>query len=168
MCGRYFLSLGKSSLSDKIRSKAKQHSLFIKEGEIFPFDDVLVFIRTGETIDIDTMRWGLKTKRQINARRETIESSNVYKGMQRCAVLSSGFYEWHDHIKYSIKADDQIMYMAAIYNDDGLLIITEHSYRDMLKIHDRIPLILNNKEMLDYLFKGDLKHSLKNITIKEV
>ena len=168
MCGRYFLKLPDTAFGEKIKRKTNEYSLFYKEGEIFPFDDVLVFIRDKDQIDIRSMKWGLKEKHRINARKETLINTDIYKGMRPCAIIASGFYEWHDKKKYFINTDSEIIYLAAIYNDEGLLIITEDSYKDMCDIHDRIPIIFNNKEMLEYLFQGDLKHMMKDIQIKEV
>ena len=44
------------------------------------------------------------------------------------------------------------MYLAGIYNDDNhFLIITKESTYPMDKIHHRSPVIMNKKEMIDYL-----------------
>lgn len=170
MCGRYYFKFDESKLSEKIKAKATSLSLFIKEGEIFPKDDVLVFVKdTSSTIDIKTIRWGIKRDHyMINARIETIRQTLFYDNMCPCAIFASGFYEWSKKHKFYVKTNDELIYLAGIYDKDGLLIVTEKSYGPLCEIHDRIPVILNNQEMLKYLLGNDLSHIHKNISIKEV
>lgn len=170
MCGRYHLVLDDKPFAKKIKAKAQRISLSFKEGEIFPGDEVLVFAPKDDgTIDITSKTWGIKDKHLIiNTRVENLHAPYWQRMVDhRCAIIADTFYEWKDKIKYAI-SQDKIFYLAAIYDeDDHLSIITEASYNDLKEVHERTPIILNEGEMLEYLFKGSLRHKMKAMQIKK-
>ena len=66
-------------------------------------------------------------------------------------------------------ASEDYIYLAAIYNDDHkLLIITKDADKSMSDIHDRMPVIMNQKEMLEYLKGNDIEVSYKELTISNI
>ena len=157
MCGRFEFTLKDDKKGKQIKERAEKLSLVYKEGEIFPTDSVLCIIPVENKVDLSTMKWGVNSKSlQINARKESLEDKPSYKEIKenRCAVICNGFYEWdRQKNKYYISSDEEYMYLACIFNrNKELLIITQSADDDdFLKIHDRIPLIMDQEEMLKYI-----------------
>ncbi len=173
MCGRYELNLSDDNKSKQIKQRAEKLNLIYKEGEIFPNDDVLCMIANKSKIDLSVMKWGIKSKAfQINARLETINDRNTYDEFKnnRCAVICNGFYEWDkDKNKYFVKTSDDIIYLACIFNSNNeLLIITKAAGDNFKSIHDRMPIIMNQEEMLKYIHNEDYIFSNKKLIIENV
>ena len=171
MCGRYEFNLLDDDKSKQIKQRAEKLNLIYKQGEIFPNDDVLCMIPNESKIDLSVMKWGIKSKAfQINARLETINDKPTYDEFKnnRCAVISNGFYEWDkDKNKYYIHTSDELIYLACIFNSKNeLLIITKAATNDFKHIHDRIPIIMNQEEMLKYIHNQDFTFSSKQLIIE--
>ena len=156
MCGRYHFGFNESNISKQIKEKIQQLSLDdFNTGEIFPNDKAIVLIAKENKLDIDIKTWGIKLdKMMINARIESL-NNHFYDHIRdkRCVIIADSFYEWKDKTKYRIhNLDKTYMYLAGRYNDDNhFLIITKESTYPMDKIHHRSPVIMNKKEMIDYL-----------------
>ena len=160
MCGRYEFNIKDSRRTIQINERAKKLNLVFKQGEIFPSDVVLCIIPKENKIDLDTMKWGIKSKSLlINAKVETIEDRPTYNAIKhnRCAVICNGFYEWDkDSQKYYIDFEEDYMYLACIFNENKELVILTTSASDEFKyIHDRMPIIMNQSEMLNYIHSKD-------------
>ena len=174
MCGRYQFKILPSNIGKQIKEKADELSLQYKQGEIFPNDYVLVIIKYKDKLTMKSLRWGILNDHfMINARLETINNNNnnYYKDMKnnRCVVIANGFYEWDkDKNKYYFQTNDEYIYLAAIYNDDNLLIITKDADESMNNIHDRMPIILNQDEMLKYILEDELIITYKELTISNI
>ena len=169
MCGRYEFSFNPSKVSKQIEDKAKASDLKYKTGEVFPGDDILCMIAREEKIDLIVLKWGIKKESlRINARIETIENNPAYyqNTFKPCAVIANGFYEWDKHHdKYYLKCKDEFIYLAAIYNVEGLLIITKAADETMQGIHERMPIIMDQKEMIRYVHDGKISDSSKQLFI---
>ena len=173
MCGRYQLNISYSDLSKSIMEQVNDLSLDFKQGEIFPGDNVLVIVPRKDKITLSVMKWGIKDKNlRINARIETINNSLYYRDIvvNHCAVIASGFYEWDkDKHKYYFKSQNEYLYLAAIYNKNNeLLILTKDADRYMNNIHERMPVIMNKQEMLDYVHNIETDFSMKELIINQV
>ena len=173
MCGRYHFGITDTPKGKQIKEKAKKLNLVYSEGEIFPTSNVLCVIPNETKIDLASMKWGITSKSLlINARVETINDRPTYNAIKnnRCAVICNGFYEWDkDKNKYYIDFDDEYMYLACIFNEDNeLVILTTSSSDEFAKIHDRIPIIMNQNEMINYVHgKTDL-FVTKHLRISQV
>ena len=170
MCGRYEFSYNPSRVSKQIEDKAKASDLKYKTGEVFPGDDILCMIAKDEKIDLIVLKWGIRKETfRINARKETIENNLSYyhKQYKPCAVIANGFYEWDQHHdKYYLKSKDEFIYLAAIFNEEGLLIITKQADETMQGIHERMPIIMDQKEMIRYVHDGVIRDSEKDLYIE--
>jgi len=127
--------------------------------------------------DVDTMTWGLipewspefKMKfSTINARSEGVFESRLYKKpilQRRCIIPVSGFFEWKKErtakrpFKIFLK-DSPIMSMAGIWTawragtaeeQRSFSIMTTSANSFMEKIHDRMPVILEQKQFDEWL-----------------
>ena len=169
MCGRYEFSYNPSNLSKQIENKAKACDLKYKTGEVFPGDDVLCMIAKEDKIDLIVLKWGIrKESLRINARKETIENNASYyqKNYKPCAVIANGFYEWDsNHDKYYLKCKEEFIYLAALYNEEGMLIITKESDESMQGIHPRMPVIMDQKEMIRYVHDAQIRNGSKQLFI---
>lgn len=171
MCGRYEFNLGTETKSQEYLKQIKKQKLEgYKVGEIFPSDNCLAIIPNSKGIELKILKWGINHNGFIiNARNETITEKKTFKNLKRCAIIASGFYEWKEHIKYYIHTKDEFIYLASLYDEDNnMVIITKQSNPPFNIIHNRIPIIMNQKEMLAYLRLTDNRILNKELIVKEV
>ncbi len=171
MCGRFEFSLKDDKKGKQIRERAEKLNLVYKEGEIFPADQVLCIIPVENKIDLSTMKWGINNRSlQINARKESLADKPSYNEIKnnRCAVICNGFYEWNKQKdKFYISFEEEYMYLACIFNSKKeLLIITQAADEGFSKIHERIPMIMDQKEMLKYIHNEDCIFTKKKLKIE--
>ncbi|MBZ4662733.1 MAG: hypothetical protein JG776_415 [Caloramator sp.] len=171
MCGRVILE---SNFQDILkRYMVQEYNRFeYKKGEGFPGDNLPVIIKENKKM-ADVFLWGflLDNKRVINARSETILDKPLFKNAflsGRCIVPVNGFFEWKNEkdkkIKYRITLkDEDIFSLAGIYRDfkdkDGSIkrcvtILTTEPNDDMREIHNRMPVIIDEKDEELYLYEG--------------
>lgn len=171
MCGRAFLSFDDSKASKQIQKRIEQTSLFdFKKGELFPSENILTLIPAeNNKIDVAVKKWGFNNNGLlINARIEGLGCKPTFRSFvnQRCAVVANGYFEWNNKQKYYISdTKDQLFYLACIYNDKDEFVILTHRATNTREIHDRSPLILNQKEMIEYLHGKNFDHS-SNISLE--
>lgn len=163
MCCRYYMAF---EIKEKLKEELglSENALSgIKEGDVFPGEDPLVFIHRDNRVAPENIRWGLNgpnRKLIINARSETVFDKKMFcVGIRerRCIVPASLFYEWDkDKTKVAFERPDRgPVYLAGFYEDteDGkrFVILTTRSNESMKDIHDRMPLIMNKEEVAAWL-----------------
>lgn len=173
MCGRFHFGILPNNKGKQIKQRALKLNLVYNEGEIFPTNNVLCVIPKETKIDLDVMKWGISSKSLlINARIESINDRPTYNAIKnnRCAIICNGFYEWDSNSnKYYIDFDEDYLYLACIFNENKeLVIITKSSDGNFSKIHDRVPVIMNQSEMLKYIHNESGIFIPKNLHIHEV
>jgi len=162
MCGRYQFNFDDSKISDELINRIKQLKIDnFKLGEIFPQDNVLSIIpKQDNKIDLSIKKWGID--RLINARIETIDIKPTFKNLKKCVVIANGYYEWNNKDKYYFTFNDNYIYLASLFDEmNRLVIITKEAHDSYLDIHDRMPIILNRNEMLNYLHDSHLEYTKK-------
>ena len=95
----------------------------------------------------------------INARVETINEKISFKKLiknYRCIVVADGFYEWkrENNVKtpyFFFRNDKKTIFFAGIYQNNEFCLITENASPNVLEIHDRQPVIINENEIKTYL-----------------
>jgi len=171
MCGRYYFNLDDSPMTINLIQKIQEaHLDSFKLGEIFPGDKVLCLIIDDNKLKLTVKKWGIqKQSLLINARHETINTKNTFKNLKRCVVIANAFYEWKDKTKFYISTKDKYIYLACLYDpNNDLVIITKEADETMNEIHDRMPIIMNKEEMIDYLGIKDSAISKKELIIKPI
>ena len=173
MFGRYHFGILPDKKGKQIKERAEKLNLVYKEGEIFPTDQVLCIIPVENKADLASMKWGIKNKTlQINARVESLNDKPSYEEIRnnRCAVICNGFYEWDSNSnKYYVGFEDEYVYLACIFNrNNELLIITRAADPEFRHIHDRMPIIMNQNEMLKYIHNEDAVFVKKKLNIVSV
>jgi putative SOS response-associated peptidase YedK len=169
MCGRY--SLGK-----KPRAWPTDAEDFQPRYNIAPSQDAPVFLNDGSII-ARPMRWGLipswaddeKTGyKMINAKAETLAEKPAFRrclGQQRCVIPADGFYEWRKDgrtkvpLRFSLHNDEAFAF-AGLWERwhppgrstiESFTIITTEANDMVRPIHDRMPVMLDNSAMIEWL-----------------
>lgn len=161
MCGRYALFSDKENA--EIMEIIRQVGDKIKTGEIYPTNPAPVILANG----VHAYHWGFPHFKNkgviINARVETVEEKRMFKSSladRRCVIPSTGFYEWHDKQKYHCTLPHSpVLYMAGLYNEFAgeprYVILTTEANESVRKIHNRMPLVLPQNRIENWLSKND-------------
>lgn len=163
MCGR-FHSLSQEQL-DTFFALAGTTLARIKVGEVFPTEFALVKTKFG----FAEMQWGIPkwqgTGVIINARQETVLEKPFFREdmlNRRCVVYMPYFYEWQDHkVKNAVRRDSQAtLKVAGLYRmidgEPRFVIITQEATAAFSVLHNRLPLMLEDDEVQDYLHGDDV------------
>lgn len=145
----------------------------LKQINIAPNDDILVIQKKENEYALRNFSWGIKFPGDknpliFNSRIETISSKPYWKNLfskNRCLIPATAFYEWKliDKTKIPHKIafpEMPLFFIAGIYTtiNDGIFasMITTTPNSTIAQIHNRMPVILNKDEGLEFLsLKGD-------------
>ena len=165
MCGRYVITNPVSKTKKIVKTAIKVED---KENyNAHPYQDLPVIKKYINGNTLENLKWGIipswskkkEFKPLINARLETIDEKISFKKLiklTRCIAVADGFYEWKREDKnkiphYFLREDKKIMYIAAIYENNQFCLITEEATRNVIDIHKRQPVILNENDVNRYL-----------------
>ena len=170
MCGRFVFDGNIEDIIDKyevIENSLKKYNF----GEIFPSNDYPIIIDNGVR-ELTSMNWGFSASYLkslvINARCETIHEKKMFKKLlfeQRCIIPATGYYEWRSiegkKKKHIISFNNnEIFTMAGLYGDfidskgntyRGFTIITTEANSVVANLHSRMPVILSDGDIGDWL-----------------
>ena len=165
MCGRYVVTNPVSKTKSLVKTAIKVED---KENyNAHPYQDLPVIKKYTNGNALENLKWGLvpswskkkEFKPLINARLETIDEKVSFKKLiqlTRCVAVADGFYEWKREERnkipyYFLREDKKIIYIAGIYENDQFCLVTEEASKNVLEIHRRQPVILNEKDVNRYL-----------------
>lgn len=113
----------------------------------------------------EKMQWGFpgfeKGKLLINAKAETVLEKKTFSDSvlnRRCVIPARWFYEWdRDKNKVLFSCPDSAtVYMAGFFDcRDSLnryVILTTQANESMKKVHDRMPLILSEESLKEWIY----------------
>ena len=178
MCCRYLLeespelrpiieAMNRSPLAGKLFPQSSLRAA----GEVRPAEaaPVLAPDKSGSPV-IFPMKWGFSGKSLlINARSETAASRPLFRDSwqsRRCAVPSSGYFEWEHPqlpdgrkktgVKYLLRQKDSALtWLCGLYRvEEGIpcfVILTREPGENLRFIHDRMPLILPDRAVHDWI-----------------
>jgi len=165
MCGRYVVTNPVSKTKSLVKTAIKVED--IENYNAHPYQDLPVIKKYTNGNALENLKWGLvpswskkkEFKPLINARLETIDEKVSFKKLiqlTRCVAVADGFYEWKREEKnkipyYFLREDKKIIYIAGIYENDQFCLVTEEASKNILEIHRRQPVILNEKDVNRYL-----------------
>lgn len=169
MCGRFFFD-GEDWI-DLFRLMNEEERRKIKQGEIFPTNEVPIIRANGE---VCRMKWGFNeswSKRElINARSESVLEKKTFRESflsRRCVIPTSGFYEWDRNeidekgkkTKYLFHPSGTARcFLGGIWRKsedvDCFVILTTKANASM-DIHDRMPIILEEKDLEKWVMKSE-------------
>jgi putative SOS response-associated peptidase YedK len=168
MCGRYNFSKESSSeMVQAVLENLQSRQIEVKTGEVFP-GDVAAVIASNRKLEPQAfgMKWGYQLpdgKLIFNARSETAAQKAMFAdGMRqrRCLVPADSYYEWQKtgqgKQKYEIAPSClDGFFLAGIYRmEQGrpvFSILTKDPVESIAFIHNRMPVILPNDAMQDWL-----------------
>lgn len=180
MCGRFFVDV-KNREIDRLLDELGPVRDQVKTGEIFPTNQALALSAKNGKIVPEALAWGFPRWDGkgviINARAE----SALSKPMFRDALLSdpillpaNGFYEWladshsRNKTKYLfLQADRAPLYLAGFKKNfigedipERFTILTTRANDSIRFCHDRMPLLIPENEIGEWLLGGRLRYFL--------
>lgn len=168
MCGRFYINENITGSVLQIAENIDASVDLGQAGDISPSQQVVVLFGKKAEICARSMDWGFPSPEEndsiINARGETVLEKKMFRDSvikRRCVIPASGFYEW-DKMKNKVKFDrydNKILFMAGIYKLYGsgyrFVIITSNANSSVSDVHDRMPLILEESEIKNWLFDDE-------------
>jgi putative SOS response-associated peptidase YedK len=154
MCGRYALHANPEVIAlqfglDTVPELAPGYN-------IAPATEVLI-VRDGKA---SLAHWGLRRK-FANLRAETLAQKFPGPYRQgRALVPASGFYEWQSRAGgkqpyYFISKKEELLGLAAIWENDSFSLITTEPNATLRNIHDRMPVIIARGDYAAWLAGED-------------
>lgn len=164
MCSRYYIASDIENELEKVANNAEQE--FCQKyftGDIRPTDVAPVIEKTEQGLKITTCKWGYPLANRknlvINARVETALDKPAFQNgilYHRILIPASGFYEWNQLKEKNsfTRTDAAALYMAGFCdwfeNERRFVILTTAANDSMIKVHDRMPLILEKEQIEDW------------------
>ena len=179
MCGRYVITKPVSKTSDIIKTNIK-----VEDSDNYnahPTQKLPIIKSYTNGKALESYEWGLvpdwskkldKFSPLINARKETLMEKVTFKNLiqtSRCLVPADGYYEWKREEKnkvpyYFTKENNELIFFAAIHQNNQFCIITREATEEIGKIHHREPLIINQGQINNYLnIKKDAMEILNSV-----
>lgn len=162
MCGRYYID---DDTADEIHRIAKNTGFSVRTGDIRPSETAVVFNQRSGKLVAENMVWGYPGYQGknllINARSEGILERRTFQDdilTRRCVIPAKGFYEWSaQKEKYWFEDGSPILFLAGCFNSQGkFVIITTSANASVAPIHSRMPLLLSEEELEEWLFDEEL------------
>lgn len=171
MCGRYYVDDETAREIERIirmaDDKLKRMSaaeLTLQAKDIHPTDTAPILMQSDAGLCCRMQKWGFPGfdgKRIIfNARSESVLDKKMFKESvenRRVVIPAAWFYEWNSKKEKSTfyRQDKKILLMAGIYSKyqglDRFVILTTAANESMQPVHDRMPLLLEENEIHDWI-----------------
>jgi len=166
VCGVFYVDDETMREIEKIAGKIDKN--VAAAGDIYPSRPALILRANHQEMVSAVLKWGYEAygKKTLifNARSETVRERPMFRRdfeERRCLIPANKFYEWKkintkQKEKYEFFTPDRILYLAGIYHKDPLgdrfTILTRAAEGCMEEVHHRMPLILNEREIENWLF----------------
>lgn len=186
MCGRYYFDVLKSKRLQKLVNLLKEAGINVKTGEVFPNDVTAVINASHQKTQLSGIKWGLDGFREnqliINARAESVTDKKMFRTpflTNRCLFPMSGFYEWNPAKDkfYFTYPDDQLIFVGGFIRNeqDGprSIIMTTEPNQNVSPIHNRMPVLIGEKDIKQWLFDNDfarglIQHQMPALSVTKV
>jgi len=170
MCGKFFVDYddekAKKLIEEAFKNKRKKEyeQIHFFGGEVFPGMAVPVICKDGATL----MKWGFPPlladkKDHINIRSETAANLKTFSEAmisRRCVIPANAYYEWqrldNKKIPYEFTLTDrELFYLAGLFSsDEKFAILTKEAIPKFMPIHHRMPVIIPEYLLNDWLSKS--------------
>lgn len=140
------------------------HGKTAASAAVCPSQKAMVIMGRERHLEAEQMIWGFPRfdgrGLLINARAETAAERRTFRECvlhRRCVIPAKGFWEWNkSKEKFSFeRQDSQVMFMAGYYDcfdgQDRFVILTTEANPSVKPVHDRMPLILEQSELEDWV-----------------
>ena len=164
MCGRYYVDDETAREIEKLVRELDRKLQIERTGDIRPSQRAVVIRGENKHLMADCMAWGFPRfdgkGLLINARAESVTERKMFRDSvqhRRCIIPAKGFYEWDkSKEKFSYERyDAPLLFMAGCYNkyqdQERFVILTTGANPSVSPVHDRMPLILEPKELKDWV-----------------
>ncbi len=165
MCGRYYVDDETVREIERVVREIDGKVKSVCAGDVYPSQAAAVLTGKAKSLKAELMNWGFpgyqKKGLLINARAENVLERKMFRESvlhRRCIIPAKHFYEWDsEKNKVSfLRKDKPALYMAGFYNcfqgEDRFIIITTQANASVQKVHDRMPLILENGELEAWIY----------------
>ena len=176
MCGRYYIDDSTASEIEKLiqqtDKKLRQDSMEavrrITERDIYPAQRAPVLAGKDKSLCCVWQKWGYPgfQEKQVvfNARCESVMEKTMFRDSirhNRMVIPAAWFYEWNRRKEKNTfyRKDSRVLYMAGCCRryEDGrhFVILTTGANASMEPVHDRMPLILEQKEISPWILDDE-------------
>lgn len=180
MCGRYYINL---DMADEIEKVVHDIDKRIRQehfsGDIYPTNIAPVIEKSEQGMKLDICRWGYPLSKGknlvINARTESVMDKPSFQNgilYHRLLIPASGFYEWNRQKEKNIfsRYDRSALYMVGFCdwfeNERRFVILTTAANESMKKVHDRMPLILEKEQLLEWFDDRKMEQILHQVPVQ--
>ena len=175
MCGRYYVG---ENLIEKVQEAIGNTiaaSTHVYCGDVTPGMKASVIANRNNKPVIEEMTWGFEKFDGkgliINARAETAEEKRLFRECvqnRRILIPASGFYEWdRDKNKVTFTLNSSpVIFLAGCYQrtedapDGRYVILTTAANASMEPVHDRMPLMIEERDINTWLSDESAVHDL--------
>ena len=164
MCGRYYVDDETAREIEKLVRDLDRKLQIEHTGDVFPSQNATIIKGQTNHLAAEQMKWGFpgfeKGKLLINARAESALERKTFRDSiqhRRCIIPAKGFYEWDkSKEKFSYERKDApVLFMAGCYNryqgGERFVILTTGANPSVAPVHHRMPLILEQGELEDWV-----------------
>ena len=181
MCGRYYVDDDTAreieklvgQVDEKMKRKTAPCKVEVTAKDIHPTETAPILASSGSGLECRWQRWGFpgfqKGKVIFNARCESAMEKPMFREAvlrHRVVIPAAGLYEWdrnkQKHTFYRVGGNP--LFMAGCYrkyeDGDRFVILTTQANTSMEPVHDRMPLILERAEAVDWLLEDSMTEEL--------
>lgn len=180
MCGRYQLTSDPRPRLEELGIRDRLSEAWRPRWNIAPHQPApVIHLPAGAEPVLAEMRWGYvphwvgdenPRAQPINARRESVAGKPYFRESlhhRRCVIPATGFYEWqqreHGKQPYRVSGREPFLYMAGVWDTwhrpsgsvDTFAILTTRATGPMERIHHRMPVLLPEARLHDWLAAYD-------------
>ncbi len=168
MCSRFYTD---KEIAEQILQMAGSSAEDLKltdGGNVLPSQQALILSGREPGFYAETVAWGFPRfdgkGLLINARAETAPAKKTFRDSvleRRCVIPARHFYEWDkEKNKFAFRYGDQRpLFMAGFYKQfeegDRFIVITTEAGDSVRPVHDRMPLILPEEQLKDWIYDQD-------------
>ncbi len=172
MCGRYYVD---EDTVQAVRDLVRNQDQRVLTGDICPSARATVVTAREQRLFAEDMVWGIRgfqgSSLLINARAETIREKRTFREdvkSRRCVIPAKGFYEWSpEKEKYHFEDPGMTLYLAGCFDPRHcFVIITTAANESVRPVHDRMPLLITEEEIVDWIIEDSYFPALLEETPK--
>ncbi len=182
VCGRYYVDDETAGEINKMIYKADgkvkktaSAKLRLQAKDIHPTDTAPVLLASNQGLGCSLQRWGFPgfQEKQVifNARSESALEKKTFRDSvehRRIVIPAAWFYEWNRKKEKNIfyRKEQPVLFMAGIYKryqeEERFVILTTKANASMEPVHDRMPLILEENEIIPWIFDKEKTQEFLN------
>jgi len=180
MCGRFYVDEGTAREIERVIRGVDLRMQKMRTGDIYPSQSAGILTchsqqknplsagpsaKNSPALELNEMHWGFPQYQKkgllINARAETVLERRTFRESvlhRRCVIPARQFYEWDsDKNKVTFFREDRaVLFIAGFYNrfqdEVRFIILTTQANASVSPVHNRMPLVLDEGELEDWVY----------------